>query len=178
MKPRDIIDFWMAQPQKKLFSVDPEFDAELRDRFGAAHADAVAGKLDGWLETLDGRLALVLLLDQMSRNLGRGTPAMFAHDDKALAIASRAIAEGDRTSLPPAEYRWHVMPFMHSEKLADQDRCVELCREAGLEDTLPHAIEHRDIIARFGRFPHRNRILGRETTANEQQFLDEGGFSG
>jgi uncharacterized protein (DUF924 family) len=178
MKPREIIDFWMAQPQKRLFSVDPEFDAELRDRFGAAHADAAAGRLDGWLETVDGRLALVLLLDQMSRNLGRGTPGMFANDDKALVIASRAIAEGDRDVLTPTEYRWHVMPLMHSEDLADQDRCVELCREEGLEDTLPHAIEHRGIIARFGRFPHRNRILGRETTEKEQEFLDDGGFSG
>lgn len=178
MKPRDIIDFWLAQPDKKLFSVDPAFDSELKQKFGEIHADAAAGRLDDWLETVDGRLALVLLLDQMSRNLGRGTPAMFANDNKALAIAKRAIAEGDRDVLTPAEYRWHVMPFMHSEDLADQDRCVELCREAGLEDTLPHAIEHRGIIARFGRFPHRNRILGREMTEKEQEFLDEGGFSG
>ena len=130
MKSREIIDFWMSQPEKKLFSVDLDFDAELRDRFGAAHADAATGGLDGWLDTADGRLALVLLLDQMSRNLGRGTPAMFANDDKALVIANGAIAEGDGDVLRPAEYRWHVMPFMHSEDLADQDRCVELCRRA------------------------------------------------
>jgi len=178
MSPRDLIGYWLSQPEKRLFSVDPAFDAELAERFGALHADAVAGRLDGWMETVDGRLGLVLLLDQLSRNLGRGTPAMFAHDAQALQIAGMAIAAGDRTALPPAEYRWHVMPFMHSEKLADQERCVELCREAGLDDTLPHAIEHRDIIASFGRFPHRNRLLGRDMTAEEQQFLDKGGFSG
>lgn len=178
MKPRDLIDYWMGQPEKRLFSVEPAFDAELAGRFGALHADAVAGRLDSWQGSVDGRLGLVLLLDQLSRNLARGTPAMFAHDDEALQIAAMAIAAGDRAALPPAEYRWHVMPFMHSEKLADQERCVELCREAGLDDTLPHAIEHRDIIARFGRFPHRNRLLGREMTRQEQEFLDKGGFSG
>ena len=178
MKPRDIIDYWMAQPEKRLFSVDLAFDAELRERFGAVHADAAAGRLDDWRDTADGRLALVLLLDQMSRNLGRGTPAMFANDGKALAIAGHAIAEGDRHALLLPEYRWHVMPFMHSEKLEDQNQCVELCREAGLDDTLPHAVEHREIIAKFGRFPHRNQILGRGMTAKEQQFLDDGGFKG
>ena len=178
MTPREIIDYWMAQPEKRLFSVDPAFDSELKDRFGEVHAKAATGRLGGWLESVDGRLALVLLLDQMSRNLNRGTPAMFENDGKALAVARRAIDEGDRAHLPAAEYRWHVMPFMHSEDLADQDRCVNLCREAGLEDTLPHAIEHRDIIARFGRFPHRNRLLGRNMTEEEQAFLDSGGFSG
>ena len=178
MTPRDLIGYWMAQPEKRLFSVDPEFDAELAERFGGLHADAVAGRLEDWKDTVDGRLGLVLLFDQLSRNLARGTAGMFAHDDEALQIASAAIAAGDRAALPAAEHRWHVMPFMHSEKLADQERCVELCREAGLDDTLPHAIEHRDIIAKFGRFPHRNQLLGREMTRQEQEFLDKGGFSG
>lgn len=178
MNPRDLIDYWMAQPDERLFSVDPAFDAELAGRFAGLHADAAAGRLDGWRETVDGRLGLVLLLDQLSRNLARGTPAMFAHDAQALHVANMAIAAGDRMALPLAEYRWHVIPFMHSEKLADQQRCVELCRDAGLDGTLPHAIEHRDIIARFGRFPHRNRLLGRDTTPEEQEFLDGGGFAG
>ena len=178
MTPRDIVSYWMEQPEKRLFSVDPGFDAELKDRFGALHAQAVAGGLSDWEDTTDGRLALVLLLDQMSRNLNRGTPGMFAHDAQALSLASRAIAEGDADVLPAAEMRWHVMPFMHSEDLQDQQRCVELCRELGLDDTLPHAIEHRDIIERFGRFPHRNRLLGRAMSEDEQEFLDQGGFSG
>jgi uncharacterized protein (DUF924 family) len=142
------------------------------------HAQAVAGGLADWADTTDGRLALVLLLDQMSRNLNRGTPGMFAHDAQALSLSRRAIAKGDADELPAAEMRWHVMPFMHSENLDDQNRCVELCRELGLDDTLPHAIEHRDIIERFGRFPHRNRLLGRAMRADEQEFLDKGGFSG
>ena len=178
MTPRDVVRYWLEQPEKRLFSVDPGFDAELKDRFGALHAQAVAGGLSDWEDTTDGRLALVLLLDQMSRNLNRGTPGMFAHDAQALSLARRAIAEGDADVLPAAEMRWHVMPFMHSEDLQDQQRCVELCRELGLDDTLPHAIEHRDIIERFGRFPHRNRLLGRAMSEDEQEFLDQGGFSG
>ena len=178
MTPRDLIDFWMAQPDETLFSADPAFDAELADRFGALHAQAADGGLHDWRQTPDGRLAVVLLLDQMSRNLGRGTPAMFANDDAALTLAGKAIALGDDDVLPPAQAKWLYMPYMHSETLADQERCVELCRAAGFEAPLPHAIEHRDIIARFGRFPHRNKVLGRETTPDEQQFLDGGGFQG
>jgi uncharacterized protein (DUF924 family) len=178
MTARDVIDFWMALPDQKLFSVDPAFDAELADRFGALHAQAAEGNLQDWRNTRDGRLALVLLLDQMSRNLGRGTPQMFANDAAALALAQDAIAHGDDKELPAHEAKWLYLPFMHSEQLADQQRCVELCSAAGFENTLPHAIEHRDIIARFGRFPHRNKVLGRETTRQEQQFLDDGGFKG
>lgn len=178
MSPRDIIAYWMEQPEKRLFSVDPDFDTELRDRFAALHARAVAGDLPDWEDTTDGRLALVLLLDQMSRNLNRGTPGMFANDAQALSLARRAIAEGDAAVLPAAEMRWHVMPFMHAEELREQDRCVELCKELGLDGTLPHAIEHRDIIKRFGRFPHRNKLLGRAMQPGEQDFLDNGGFSG
>jgi uncharacterized protein (DUF924 family) len=178
MSPRDIISYWMAQPEKRLFSVDPDFDAELKDRFAVSHARAVAGGLADWEGSSDGRLALVLLLDQMSRNLNRGTPGMFAHDAQAVLLAKRAIAEGDADVLQAAELRWHVMPFMHSEDLQDQRRCVELCRELGLADTLPHAIEHHDIIERFGRFPHRNALLGRAMRPEEQQFLDQGGFAG
>lgn len=178
MTPRDVIDYWMSQPEKRLFSVDPGFDFELKDKFGALHGQAVAGGLEDWHDSADGRLGLVLLLDQMSRNLMRGTPGMFAQDSAALAIAKRAFEAGDANDLPAAEMRWHVMPFMHAEDLAEQNRCVELCRQLGLDDTLPHAIEHRDIIAKFGRFPHRNRLLGRAMTPQEQAFLDEGGFAG
>lgn len=178
MTPRDVIDFWLAQPEKAYFVADTGFDGRLRETFGTAHGKAVSGELDGWSETRDGRLALILLLDQMSRNLRRGTPAMFAADPKALALAAKAIAMGDDSDCDVSLKRWYYMPFMHSEALADQERCVELCRQPGLEDTLPFAITHRDIIVRFGRFPHRNSLLGRTTNSEEQEFLDAGGFSG
>ena len=178
MTPRDVIDFWLAQPDKAYFVADAGFDERLRETFGIAHGKAVSGELDSWSETRDGRLALILLLDQMSRNLHRGTPDMFASDAKALALATNAIALSDDDDCDASVKRWYYMPFMHSEALADQDRCVELCGQAGLEDTLPFAITHRDIIKQFGRFPHRNEMLGRTTNAEEQAFLDAGGFSG
>ena len=178
MTPRDVIDFWLAQPEEAYFVADTGFDERLRETFGIAHGKAASGELDSWGETRDGRLALILLLDQMSRNLKRGTAAMFAADPKALALAARAIELGDDDGTDASVKRWYYMPFMHSEALADQERCVELCRRPGLEETLPFAITHRDIIVQFGRFPHRNELLGRTTTAEEQAFLDAGGFSG
>jgi uncharacterized protein (DUF924 family) len=120
----------------------------------------------------------VILLDQMSRNIHRGTPGMYEHDSRALAVAERAIARGEDAALPKEERRWLYMPFMHSEKLADQERCVELCRAAGLDATLPFAVEHADIVRRFGRFPHRNAILGRASTKAETDYLEGGGFKG
>ncbi len=178
MTPREVIDFWLAQPDEAYFVADTGFDERLRETFGIAHGKAVSGELDGWGETRDGRLALILLLDQMSRNLQRGTADMFATDPKALALATKAIAMGDDGDCDVSVKRWYYMPFMHSEVLVDQERCVELCRQPGLEKTLPFAITHRDIINRFGRFPHRNGLLGRTTTSEEQAFLDAGGFSG
>jgi uncharacterized protein (DUF924 family) len=178
MSQREIIDYWMGLPDKALFTSDPAFDAELQTRFGELHTQAVNGLLDDWAETKDGRFALILLLDQMSRNLKRGTPAMFAADPKALALAAQAIALGDDEGQEPTVKRWYYMPFMHSEQFVDQERCVELCRQPGLENTLQYAIDHRDIVARFGRFPHRNKVLGRAMKPGEQAFLDEGGFSG
>lgn len=178
MTPRDVIDFWLAQPEEAYFVADTGFDERLRDKFAGAHDSAVSGELDDWADSRDGRLALILLLDQMSRNLKRATPEMFAADAKALALAAKALDLGDDADRDASVKRWYYMPFMHSEQLADQERCVELCRQPGLEDTLPFAITHRDIIVQFGRFPHRNALLGRTTTAEEKAFLDAGGFSG
>lgn len=178
MTPRDVIDFWLAQPAEAYFVADAKFDDRLREEFGTAHVQAASGALDSWQETRDGRLGLILLLDQMSRNLHRGTPGMFDADPKALAFATKAIGLGDDGDRDASVKRWYYMPYMHSEALSDQDRCVELCEQPGLEDTLPYAITHRDIIIRFGRFPHRNAVLGRITNAEEQAFLDAGGFSG
>ncbi len=178
MTPRDVIDFWLGQPEEAYFTADEAFDERLRATFAAAHDKAVSGELDDWADSRDGRLALILLLDQISRNLKRGTPDMFAADEKALALAAKAIELGDDGNCDASVMRWYYMPFMHSEKLAEQDRCVDLCRQPGLEETLPYAITHRDIIVQFGRFPHRNDLLDRSTTAEEQAFLDAGGFAG
>ena len=177
MTPRDVIDFWLGQPEEAYFVADTGFDERLRETFGIAHGKAASGELDSWGESRDGRLALILLLDQMSRNLQRGTPAMFAADQKALALAAKAIAMGDDGDCDVSVKRWYYMPFMHSEALADQERCVELCRQPGLEKTLPFAITHRDIIVQFDRFPHRNEILGRVSSDAELEYLKtHGGF--
>jgi uncharacterized protein (DUF924 family) len=125
-----------------------------------------------------GRLCLLILLDQFPRNLFRGSPQAYAGDALARAVAGRAIARGFDQAFENPERRFLYMPFMHSEDLADQERCVELSRASGDEDSTKWAIIHRDIIRDFGRFPHRNELLGRETTPEERRFLDGGGFSG
>lgn len=178
MTPRDVLDYWFALSEDVIFEADPEFDRELERRFGTTLEAARAGALDEWEGTPEGALALVILLDQMSRNIHRGTPAMYEHDPKAVAVAERAIARGEDQALPKEKRRWLYMPFMHSEELAHQDRCVELFRTAGLDETLPYAIEHADIVRRFGRFPHRNAILGRNPSQAEIDYLAAGGFKG
>jgi len=176
--PRELLRFWLELPEKTLFTADPAFDRELASRFGKTLEEAEAGRLDHWTASAEGALALVVLLDQMSRNIHRGSPAMYANDAKALAAAKQAIARGDDLRMSKEERRWLYMPFMHSEDLADQERCVELFKSSGLESALPYAEEHADIVRRFGRFPHRNAILGRVSSAEEKAYLDEGGFKG
>jgi uncharacterized protein (DUF924 family) len=133
--------------------------------------------LQGWLASADGALALVLLLDQFPRNAFRGTARVYATDAKAREAAQGAIAAGhDRAVQPPLQVFFYL-PFMHSENAADQERSVALVRRIG-EPNLKYAIHHRDLIRRFGRFPHRNAVLGRTTTEEEQRFLDGGGFRG
>jgi uncharacterized protein (DUF924 family) len=134
--------------------------------------------LSGWEATPEGVYALLILLDQFPRNLFRGSPRAFATDAMALAIAERAVARGFDEAIDLPERRFLYMPFMHAEDLGHQERCVELCKESDDAEGVKHAIVHRDIIRDFGRFPHRNPVLGRETTPEEQAFLDEGGFRG
>lgn len=172
----DIVAFWRAAGPEKWFAKDDAFDTEIRQRFLTAHEAAAAGKLSDWERTAEGVYALLILLDQFPRNLFRGSERAFATDAQALAIAERATAQDFDKSYQPPEQRFFYMPFMHSESLADQERCVELC--AYLADNLRFAILHRDIVQRFGHFPHRNAALGRRTTPDEQRFLDEGGFAG
>lgn len=175
--PDDVLAFWRAAGPNKWFERDDALDAQIRSKFLATYEAAAAGRLDDWQSTPDGTLALLILLDQFPRNLFRGDPRAYATDAKARAIAERAIAEGiDRLS-PVPERRFFYLPLMHSENLADQERCIALCREAGDDEGVKHAEIHADVIRRFGRFPHRNRALGRDTTEEERAFLDAGGFA-
>ena len=174
---RTLLDFWRAAGPGRWFKKDPAFDADFRRRFLDAHEAAARGELDSWSSTADGAVALVLLLDQFPRNAFRGSERMFATDARALALAQRALQQGFDGVVGADLRDFFYLPFMHSERLSDQERSVELAQAAGGKN-LHWAVLHRDIIARFGRFPHRNVLLGRATTAQEQQFLDEGGFAG
>jgi len=176
--PSEVVRFWLAQSDKVWFTADPAFDAEVKDRFAGLVERARAGHLDDWAESPEGALALVILLDQMTRNIHRDSPEMFAADGKALGIAKQAIAKSFDEDLPKHKRRWLYMPFMHSEDLADQERSIELFTRSDISESIPFAVDHADIIRRFGRFPHRNVLLGRQTTPEEAAFLAEGGFAG
>jgi len=178
MTPDTVIDFWLAAGEERWFTRNPAFDGELSVRFKEALAQARNGAFDHWMETPWGTLALIILLDQFSRNIHRGTPLAFAADRKALAIARMAIARGDHLTMPATLARWILMPFEHAEDLDAQMRCVALSMVRDPGDMTHWAKLHLDIIARFGRFPHRNAILGRKSTPEELAFLAAGGFSG
>jgi uncharacterized protein (DUF924 family) len=192
----DVLQFWLgsstgeppsADTRTRWWKKDEAFDAEIRRRFGTLHERACIGGLDDWAESPRGCLALVIVLDQFSRNLHRGSPRAWAQDDQALEHVERALARGDDGELAPFERLFLYMPMMHAEHLAAQNRCVEvigtLAREApeplraGFENNLDFAVQHRDIIERFGRFPHRNEVLGRTSTAEELEFLKQPGSS-
>jgi uncharacterized protein (DUF924 family) len=175
---RDVTAFWRAAGPKKWFRHDADFDREITARFLAAHEAAAAGRLSDWEATPAGALALLLLLDQFPRNMFRGSGRAFATDPLARAVADRAIAHGFDESAPNAERVFFYLPFEHSENLADQERSLALSRRAGGGKADQFAEIHADIIRRFGRFPHRNAVLGRATTPAEQAFLDAGGFAG
>jgi len=174
MTPQDVLDFWFSDRVRPLqFEKNPDFDKEITDKFLAYYEAATAHKLEGWLETAKGALALIIVLDQFARNMFRDTPKSFAADPQALSIANMALEEGFDEAVSPKQRHFFYMPFMHSEDLADQDRCVALFSDLGNEDALHFAKLHRDIIARFGRFPHRNQVLSRESTPEEEAFLKE-----
>lgn len=176
----DVLDFWLsAVGPKGWFKADPAVDQEIAARFGALVAAAAAGALDDWAETRDGALALILLLDQFPRNLHRGAPGAFAADAQARAVARAALEAGFDRATPPSARHFFYLPFEHSEDLADQDLAVTLCAErlAETPDALRHAELHRDLIRRFGRFPHRNAALGRTPTDAERAHLDGGGYA-
>lgn len=175
--PSDVVAFWSEAGPSRWFAKDETFDICFRNTFMNAHEAACRHELDHWQRTPGGALALVLLLDQFPRNAFRGTPRMYASDAAALRLAQGAIAAGHDRHIDADLRLFLYLPFAHSEQLAQQERSVALCRELG-EENLAHARGHRDIVKRFGRFPHRNVILGRETTDDEQRFLDAGGYAG
>ncbi|MCP3064694.1 DUF924 domain-containing protein [Myxococcus sp. K38C18041901] len=190
----EVLDFWFGQPADPVrnpacirpravwFQRDAAFDAECRERFLAAHERAAAGELDSWRNEARTCLALLLLLDQVPRNLFRGTPRAFATDAKARSVARHALARGLDVTLPSV-WRWFMyLPFEHSEELYDQRLSVDLfelltMHHSGSVETLDYARRHRDVIERFGRFPHRNDALGRASTPEEARFLQEPGSS-
>jgi uncharacterized protein (DUF924 family) len=181
----EVLDFWFGPPETRgraraeWFRKDAHFDSEIRRRFLALHASAALGEREAWRGEPRALLALVIVLDQFSRNLYRGDARAFAQDAHALACSREAMARGDDAGLLPVERQFLYLPFEHSEELADQDRAVELMRSLdrfeetrGLEEW---AERHRVIIRRFGRFPHRNAALGRASTREETEFLKEPG---
>jgi uncharacterized protein (DUF924 family) len=173
---QDVVRFWKEAGAAKWYAKDDAFDADFRHRFHDAHVAAARGELNDWMETPEGALALMILLDQYPRNSYRGTGHQFATDGLALSLAKQAIAKGYPQTFEPELRQFLLMPLMHSEVLADQDALLPLCDD--MPETLKFAHIHRDIIVRFGRFPHRNACLGRVTTPEEQVFLAGDGFKG
>lgn len=175
-----VLSFWFGvEPRYRpeWFMVDPAFDEAIRDAFLADYEQAAAGGHDGLGATALGSLTLCILLDQFPRNLFRGTPRAYATDPQALRIAKAAIARGQDQSLTRLQRIFIYLPLEHSEDLADQEQCVTLCAALDDANTLDSAVRHRDIIARFGHFPHRNAILGRESSPEEIEFLRQPGSS-
>lgn len=175
----DVIDpvlaFWFEgdfeERRKAWFLKNADFDTQIRTQFGDDVEKASAGGYDALAETPLGALALLILLDQFPRNIFREDPKTFATDAKALGIAKQAIANGLDANLSVVQKIFFYLPFEHSENMEDQNRAVELCEALGDENYLKYAIAHRDVIEKFGRFPHRNKVLGRTSTADEVEFM-------
>ena len=182
----EVLDFWFGREDEPgygefrdaWFRKDEGFDEEVRERFGTLYERAASGELDGWRDDARSCLALVICLDQFPRNMFRGRRETYRTDPVALMAADRAIERGFDHKVDPAFRRFFYLPFMHSESLRLQERSVALNEALGDEDSIKWARHHHDIVARFGRFPHRNAILGRETTPEEARFLEESEFRG
>jgi uncharacterized protein (DUF924 family) len=176
--PDTVLAFWREAGPAKWFHKANAYDDEIRARFLELHEMAAAGELATWEAAAASALALVIVLDQFPRNMFRGSARAFAADALARAVADRAVARGFDQQVPADERMFFYLPFEHSEDIPDQQRSVALFSATGDADSLKWAEKHADIIRRFGRFPHRNAVLGRTTTAEEQAFLDAGGFAG
>lgn len=187
MIPQDVLGFWFGQgvdygkPRRDWFAKSGDFDAEIRRRFSFLHEAAAAGKLSDWQAEPTACLALVVVLDQFSRNIFRGSPQAFAADSLAREAAQRALSRGDDRAMLPVERMFLYLPFEHGESLEDQRRSCALMRPLAdypeTADVYPYALRHLEIIERFGRFPHRNAALGRTSTPQEIAFLETPGSS-
>nr|WP_163502407.1 DUF924 family protein [Halomonas socia] len=174
----DVLAFWFDElTPAQWFRKDAALDAAIAGRFGALLEAAGRGELWEWRLSARGRLAEIIVLDQFSRNVHRDTPATFANDGMALVLAQEAVTQGSDRHLDVAWRAFLYMPYMHSESLKVHDQALRLFDQPGLEENLRFEHHHRDIIARFGRYPHRNAILGRDSTAAELAFLEQPGSS-
>ena len=170
----EVVAFWRDAGYAKWFRGGDAFDREVRERLEAAHFAAARRELDGWMDDAEGALALLILLDQVPRNLFRGSAHAYATDPLALHHAERMLEAGFDQDIEPGLRMFCYLPFEHSEDLLDQERAVALMRDLG-DTALDYAVQHHQVIERFGRFPHRNHALGRISTADEQAWLEAGG---
>lgn len=178
MNYQEILDFWFNPEHQSLwFSKSDTFDQKIRQNFSKVHAQAVQAELWSWRKTADGRLAEIIVLDQFSRNLYRDQPLAFAQDGLALALAQEAISLNLDAQLNPEQRSFLYMPFMHSESKIMHEFALKLFQRLGNPVNLDYEKRHKKIIERFGRYPHRNKILGRESTPEELEFLDQPGSS-
>lgn len=176
--PLDVLDFWWRAGPDRWFARNDAFDAEVRSRFLELHERAAAGELHEWQETAPGSLAFIILTDQFPRNMFRNDARAFSTDPLALAAAEKAVGRGFDRAYPLPAKTFFYMPFMHAEDIGAQERGIDLFQLAGDRNALFYALYHMDVIRRFGRFPHRNPVLGRTTSEAEQRYLDSGGFGG
>ncbi|MCW8886469.1 MAG: DUF924 domain-containing protein [Motiliproteus sp.] len=173
-----VLQFWFEEIEPgQRWQKDAEFDQQISRRFGAAHQAASQCELFHWRSSASGRLAEIIVLDQFSRNIYRDQPGAFAQDALALALAQQAIAQGDRQSLQVEQRTFLCMPYMHSESPLIHQQALELFSDPGMEDNLRFEHRHKEIIDRFGRYPHRNSVLGRQSSAEEITFLQQPGSS-
>lgn len=172
MQADEVIHFWFEEcTQAQWWAKDPAFDQQIKQRFGTAHSQAIACELADWRLSADGRLGEIIILDQFSRNIYRDTPKAFAQDAQALSLAQESIAHGANEDLHDHKKAFLYMPFMHSESKIIHAITEMLFSEQGMEANLEFERQHKKIIDRFGRYPHRNEILGRTSTAEEIEFL-------
>ena len=178
VRPEVVIKFWFEETDPKFWwKKDADFDQLIDERFEIAHHMATQGALASWRETPLGRLAEIIVLDQFSRNLYRDSPLAFAHDEQALALAQEAIQAGADLELETNQNAFLYLPFMHSESREAHETALGLFKAPGLESNYDFELKHKLIIDRFGRYPHRNEILGRESTQEEIEFLKQPGSS-
>ena len=178
MTYQNVFNFWFLELQPKdWFSATDSTDQLIRERFTGLHAQATRGELFSWRNSAQGRLAEIIILDQFSRNIFRNTPGAFASDSLALVLSQEAVFLSADQTLTPVQKSFIYMPYMHSESLFIHDESVRLFSQAGLEDNLKFEMRHREILQKFGRYPHRNQILGRASTNEELEFLKLPGSS-